>query len=122
MLEESDLDLLTQELKTMEEHWENTGRGLGLEESNLRNIHTSYSTSHDRLKETLRRWLKGELNLHAIRLGHVTTWRNIVDALRVPNAKASQLADELEAKYCPSEFINNNLVLYFSEYNCTCIQ
>ena len=114
MLEESDLDLLTQELNSVDKHWENIGRGLGHDESNLSNIRTSYSTSHDRLKETLRCWLKSELRLNAIFLGHVTTWRNIVDALRVPNVKVSQLADQLEAKYCPSEFTNSNILLYFS--------
>ena len=46
-----------------------------------------------------------------------TTWRNIVDALRSPDVGESQLADQLEAKYCPSEFTNNNILLYFSEYN-----
>ena len=117
MLEESDLDLLTQELNSVDKHWENLGRGLGHDESNLSNIHTSYSTSHDCLKETLRRSLKSELRLNAIFLGHVTTWRNIVDALRASNVKVSQLADQLEAKYCPSEFTNNNILLYFSEYN-----
>ena len=114
MLDVSDRDLLTQELKTMEEHWENLGQALGQDESNLSNIRTSYSTSHDRLKETLSRWLKGEF---APYLGWAPTWRNMVDALRSPDVTESQLADELEAKYCPSEFTNNNILLYFSEYN-----
>ena len=100
----------------MEENWENTGRGLGHEESNLRNIHTSYSTSHDCLKEMLCRWLKGDLEPGVIYLTWTPTWRNIVDALRSPGVAESQLADELEAKYCPSEFTNNNILLYFSEY------
>ena len=113
----SDLDLLTQELKSVEKHWENIGQGLGHDENNLRNIRTSYSTSHERLKETLHRWSEGKLGLNHTYVGRVLTWRNVVDALKSPGVKESQLADELEAKYCPSEFTNNNLLLYFSEYN-----
>ena len=101
----------------MEENWENLGRGLGHEENNLSNIRTSYSTSHDHLKDTLSRWLKGELQPGATYLGRAPTWRNMVDALRSASVRESQLADQLEAKYCPSEFTNNNILLYFSEYN-----
>ena len=114
---ESDLDLLTQELKIVEEHWENIGRGLGHKESNMEDIRTSYSTSHDHLRETLSRWLKGRFDPIFVTVGFVPFWRNVVDALRVANVGQSQLADQLEAKYCPSEFINNNILLYFSEYN-----
>ena len=69
-------------------------------------IRYRYSDDGDRLREMLRKQLQGPY----------TTWRNIVDALR--SVGKSQLADQLEAKYCPSEFTNgNNILLYFSEYN-----
>ena len=105
MLEESDLDLLTQELSGMKQKWYEIGVDLGLEVSE---IHHQYSDPNVCLRETLR----AELQHSA-----PTTWRNIVDALRSPDVGESQLADQLEAKYCPSEFINNNILLYFSEYS-----
>ena len=106
LLEESDLDLLTQELTGVKQKWYEIGEGVGL--PNTRDqIRSKYSAPDFCLRELLSKRLgKGS-----------TTWRNIVDALRSPGVGQSQLADELEAKYCPSEFINNNILLYFSEYN-----
>ena len=81
--------------------------GVGLRlPSTVNDIRHQYSDDGDRLREMLRE-----------RLQLTTTWRNIVDALRSPGVGESQLGDELEAKYCPSEFTNNNILLYFSEYN-----
>ena len=113
-MEESDLDLLTQELTGVERNWEKIGLGLGLEEYHLSRIRAKHSTSHNCMGEMLRFWL---LNLVPQPDGFIPTWRNIVDALRSPRVGDPQLADQLEAKYCPSEFINNNILLYFSEYN-----
>ena len=105
MLEESDLDLLTQELRPVQHKWESIGRQLFYYFN--ADILRQYSDDGDRLREMLRKQLQGLY----------TTWRNIVDSLRSPGVAESQLADELEAKYCPSEFTNNNILLYFSEYN-----
>ena len=94
----------------MEEHWENIGRALGHEESNLEDIRTSYSTSDDHLRETLHRWLMGQLDpIYYVVI--FPTWRNIVDALRSPDVRKPQLGDQLEAKYCPSEFTNSNIIV-----------
>ena len=71
-------------------------------------IRRQYSDDDDRLRGMLRTQLQGPYPI---------TWRNIVDALRSPGVAESQLADQLEAKYCPSEFTNNDILLYFSEYN-----
>ena len=108
MLEESDLDLLTQELTAVKQKWYEIGVDLDLVIS-VKNIRSKYSDSDVCLKEMLRK----QLQPHYI----PTTWRNIVDSLRSPGVTESQLADQLEAKYCPSEFTNNNILLYFSEYN-----
>ena len=105
MLGETDLDLLTQELRPVQHKWEDIGYELPYFDS-ADYIRHRYSDDGDRLREMLRERLHG-----------VTTWRNIVDALRSPYVGQSQLADQLEAKYCPSEFTNNNILLYFSEYN-----
>ena len=107
MLEESDLDLLTQELSGVKQKWYEIGLGLGLEHK-VDDIRQQYSDPDVCLRETLRVELQDS---------YPTTWRNIVDALRSPGVAESQLADELEAKCCPSEFTNNNKLLYFSEYN-----
>ena len=106
MLEESDLDLLTQELRPAQHKWESIGHELPYYSYSADYIRLRYSDDGDRLREML-----------STRLQHSTTWRNIVDALRSPGVAESQLADQLEAKYCPSEFTNNNILLYFSEYN-----
>ena len=105
----SDLDLLTQELTGVKQKWYEIGVDLELEHK-VNDIRRQYSDPDVCLRETLR-----------VELQHSapTTWRNIVDALRSPDVGESQLADQLEAKYCPSEFTNNNILLYFSQYNIT---
>ena len=106
MLEESDLDLLTQELSGVKQKWYEIGEGVGLSVTRDE-IRIKYSDLDVCLRELLiKRLERGS-----------TTWRNIVDALRSPRVGDSQLAGQLEAKYCPSEFINNNILLYFSEHN-----
>ena len=108
MLEESDLDLLTQDLSGVKQKWYEIGEELRFSVT-LDNIRIKYSDPDVCLKELLRKRLeKGR---------SVITWRNIVDALRSPDVGDPQLADQLEAKYCPSEFTNNNILLYFSEYS-----
>ena len=106
MLEQSDLDLLTQELRPVQHKWESIGYELPYIYS-VDDIHRQHSDDGDRLRGMLRKQLQGPY----------ITWRNIVDALRSPGVGQSQLADELEANHCPSEFTNNNILLYFSEYN-----
>ena len=106
-MEESDLDLLTQELSGVKQKWYEIGVDLENKDE-VKEIHSEYSDPDVCLRETLRVELK-----HS----DPTTWRNIVDALRSPDVRESQVADQLEAKYCPSEFTNNNILLYFSEYN-----
>ena len=109
MLEESDLDLLTQELRPVQHKWETIGDELDPYGTiSADRIRHQYHDDVDRLRAIL----KKQLDFYT-----TTTWRNIADALRSPGVGQSQLADQLEAKYCPSEFINNNILLYFSEYN-----
>ena len=69
-------------------------------------IHRNYSNPDACLREMLREQLQDSDS---------TTWRNIVDALRSPGVGESQLADELGAKYCPSEFINNHILYFFGQ-------
>ena len=105
---ESDLNLLTQELRPAQHKWKSIGDELCDWLYSADGIRRQYSDDGDRLREILRKQLQ-----HS----DPTTWRNVVDALRSPRVSESQLADQLEAKYCPSEFTNNNILLYFSKYN-----
>ena len=109
-MEKSDLDLLTQELRPAQHKWESIKDEhdpyvYGLISADI--ILRPYHDDGDRLKAMLKKQLQ---------LSYPSTWRNIVDAVRSPRVRDPQLADQLEAKYCPSEFINNNILLYFSEY------
>ena len=97
MLEEFDLDLLIQELSGVKQKWYKIGVNLELKDE-VYDIRRHYSDPDICLREILR----AELQYTPI------TWKNIADVLRSTDVGESQLADELEAKYCPSEFINNN--------------
>ena len=105
MLEKSDLDLLTQELSGVKQKWYEIGVDFGYRLT-LDKIRRENTDPGDCMRKILKQQLQ-----------YTTTWRNIVDALRSPGVGESQLADQLEAKHCPSEFINNNILLYFSEYS-----
>ena len=107
-MEKSDLDLLTQELNGVKQKWNEIGEELGYPSSTLDKIRRENTYSGDCLLELFKYGLEEHPGS--------TTWRNIVDALRSLGVGKSELADQLEAKYCPSEFINNNILLYFIEY------
>ena len=96
-MEESDLDLLTQELRPAQNKWESIGCQF-FYTYNADFIRDQYSDDADRLRKMLSLQLRVDLY-------HFITWRNIVDGLRSPDIGESQLADELEAKYCPSELL-----------------
>ena len=105
-MEESDLDLLTQELRPAQHKWKSIGDELPYGYS-ADYICRRYSEDGDRLREILR--------LHLQLYTTTTTWRNIVDALRSHGIGQSQLAEQLEAKYCPSEYTNNNIQYFFDQ-------
>ena len=112
MLEESDLHLLTQELRPAQHKWESIGDELPYCYP-ADGIRRQHSDDGDRLREMLSKQLQGKYTI---------TWRNTVDALRSPRVSESPLGDQLEAKYCPSEFTNNNnycTSLNTMQYNIT---
>ena len=96
-MDESDLDLLTQELRPAQHKWDSIGHEL----CNWLYSANDICRQHDVDGNRLRKMLSTQL--------HYISWRNIVDALRSPGIGESQLADQLEAKYCPSEFIKLTL-------------
>ena len=87
---------VVKELSVVQKKWRTIGKELGLEKYVLDDIRARYSDPGNRLREVL-----SERVSH-----HATTWGDIVAVLRSPHVGQSQLADQLEAKYCPSELPN----------------
>ena len=89
----SDLELVVEELRIVEEKWRLIGRELDkLGMMGVDNI--TYPDSTDCLREVIRRRLQQYIT---------TTWRHIIVALR--KAGEPQLADNLKAKYIPGELM-----------------
>ena len=102
----AELDLLVQELNAVQQKWEDIGRELDVEQEKLRDIHTNYSDPGD----SLRMMLSEKLKRHCI------TWKYIITILRTPSVGESNLADQLETKYCLSE---HSLMITIMQYTIT---
>ena len=96
----SDLELVMEELRGVEEKWRVIGRAL----PRVRVDDITYPDPTDCLREVVRRRLKSR---------YVTTWETITVALR--NANELQLADNLKAKYIPGELTTTTLSQYSLE-------
>ena len=81
------------ELSVVQKKWRTIGEELGVQKVVLDSIRTYYSDPGNRLREVLHERVRSQ----------TTTWGDIVAVLRTPRVGQSQLADHLEAKYCPSE-------------------
>ena len=93
------MSLATQELTAVSEKWEYIGEELGVGQYSLTDIRTEHSDPGDCLREVLREQLRN----------CTTTWGNIIAVLRSPRIENFQLADNLEAKYYPSESLQLKL-------------
>ena len=82
-----------QELTAVSEKWQYIGEELGVQQFLLRHIRSNYSDPGDCLRDVLSERFKS----------CVTTWGDIIAVLRSPRIGEFQLADNLEAKYYPSE-------------------
>ena len=93
------------ELNVVQKKWRIIGEKLGVEKDLLDDIRTYYSKPENRLREVLneRVKIKG------------TNWEDIIAVLKTPRVGQSQLADQLEAKYCPSELANLHLTQYIED-------
>ena len=87
------MSLVAKELTAVCEKWHYIGEELGVEQSSLRDIRANHSDPGDCLREVLRERLRN----------CATTWGDIIAVLRSPCIGDFQLADNLEAKYYPSE-------------------
>ena len=93
MLGESDLELVVEELRGVEEKWRLIGRELSVR----RVDDITYPDCTDCLREVVRRRLQL----------YTTTWRTIIVVLR--RAGEPQVADNLKAKYIPGELTTTTL-------------
>ena len=100
LLSESAVPAVMKELSVAQKKWRIIGKELGVEKRILYryidNIRTDYSEPENRLREVLSKRVRRQ----------PTSWGDIIDVLRTPRVGQSQLADQLEAKYCPSELAN----------------
>ena len=110
----TELDLLVQELSAAQQKWEDIGRELGVKNDKLRDIRTNYSDPGDSLRVMLRERLKR----------HCITWKHIITILRTPYVGESNLAHQLETKYCLSEHLLRIIIMQYiimcSIYKITC--
>ena len=87
---------VVKELSVVQKKWRTIGKELGVGKNVLDDIRARYSEPEYRLREVLNERVTNQ----------ATTWGDIIAALRSPRVVQSQLADHLEAKYCPSELTN----------------
>ena len=85
----NDLGLLLEELLDVRGNWYHFGLQLKVKTETLDSIRQRFSDRTLRLLEVLKVWLTTAVN---------PSWKTLTDALR--NAHASQLADDLDMKYC----------------------
>ena len=86
LLHESDLEVLVEDLQSVQKKWEAIGRGLYIGEETLEDIHIQYSHTSpgDALREVFREWLPNN-------------WHNVVTVLK--SVGEEHLASELKVKY-----------------------
>ena len=97
-LGQSDLELVMEELRGVEEKWRLIGRKLGVRVDDI-----TYPDSTDCLRQVVRRRLQG----------YTTTWGRIIIAVR--KAEEAQVADHLKAKYIPGELTTTTSSQYSLE-------
>ena len=82
------------ELSALQKKWRIIGKEL--KKDSLDYIRTDYSEPETRLWKVLSKRVRSQ----------ATSWGDIITVLRTPHVGEFQLADQLEAKYCPSELTN----------------
>ena len=90
ILYQNDIGLLLEELLDVQTKWYNLGLQLNLTVSTQDRIKTEFSDPREQLLEMLKTWLSAGYQ----------SWKTLTNALRSRNVGESQLADDLETKYC----------------------
>ena len=75
--------------------WHDLGLQLGLYESRLKDIEEDYNKSHDRFRECMSAWLKGEDKVREV--GGGPCWSSLVSALDTIGEK--HIATNIREKY-----------------------
>ena len=87
-----DLSCVFEEVLDVCAQWYNLGLQLKLRTGTLDRIYVQFhGDPRDQLRETLKTWLTTSDN---------PSWRSLTDALRSQSVGATQLAGDLETKYC----------------------
>ena len=89
-----DLGQLLEEVVDVSAQWYQLGLQLKVKIGRLESIQAQFSDPERQLLEMLKTWLTTSDN---------TTWKTLTDALGSRSVGASQLAGELEKKYCQVE-------------------
>ena len=113
LLSVSAVPAVMKELSVLQKKWRIIGEELGLEKDLLNDIRTDYSKPENRLWEVLSERVRNQ----------PTSWGDIITVLRTPRVGKSQLADQLEAKYCPSELANlqHSKIEHCLPIHCHCV-
>ena len=94
-LTSDDLGCVFEEVLDMSPQWYNLGLQLKVKTGTLDRIYAQFrGDPRDQLRETLKTWLTTSDN---------PIWRTLTDALKSQSVGATQLAGDLETKYCPVE-------------------
>ena len=113
LLSVSAVPAVMKELSVLQKKWRIIGEELGLEKDILNDIRTDYSKPENRLWEVLSERVRNQ----------PTSWGDIITVLRTPHVWQFQLADQLEAKYCPSELANlqHSKIEHCLPIHCHCV-
>ena len=87
---------VVKEVSEVQKKWRTIGEELGVKKYSLDYILSKYSEPEICLREVLNERVRSQ----------ATTWGDIIAVLRTLRVAQSQLADQLEAKYCPSKLAN----------------
>ena len=87
----NDLGLLLEELVDVDTQWYYLGLQLKVRPETLDKIREALLYSRDKLLELLKAWLTDSDN---------TSWKTLIDALKSRSVGKSQLAADLQKKYC----------------------
>ena len=93
-LTSDDLGCVFEVVLDVSAQWYNLGLQLKLRTGTLDRIYAQFRDPRDQLREMLKTWLTTSEN---------TSWKAITVALRSQSVGATQLAGDLETKYCPVE-------------------
>ena len=88
--------------------WESLGKEFGMPRHVLNRIRTQYSNPDDGMKELIKAWLQQRYGLQQL-----TTWSNVVVALKSPEVGESHLGEHLKQKFLPGELFDTFFIACF---------